>query len=154
MRAGVLAAMTAVMVVSACATVRDSRLNPFNWFGRSQVTRVATPATPAVNYGGRVPVTEVTEMHIEPATGGAIIRAKGVPPTQGWYQADLVLEPGEREDELSYRFVLRQPDAGQRVGTPVSREVTVATFVSDFRLEGIRQITVAGAQNARTTRRR
>lgn len=153
MRAGLLAAMAAVMVVSACATVRESRLNPLNWFGRSEAARIeAAPA--AVNYGGRIPVADVTELHIEPANGGAIIRAKGVPQTQGWYQGDLVLEPSEREGELSYRFVVQQPEGLQRIGTAVSREVTVATFVSDFRLEGIRQITVAGAQNARTTRRR
>ncbi len=150
MRAGVLAAMAAVLLVAGCATVRDSRLNPFNWFGRSAETR----ALAAAPYEGRQPVQTVTELHVEPATGGAIIRAKGVPPTQGWFEGELVLEASEDPSQLAYRFVLRRPGGPQRAGSAISREVTVATFVSDFKLEGVRNITVTGADNARSTRRR
>lgn len=39
MRKAVLAGLAAVMVVTGCASVRDSRLNPFNWFGRSKEER-------------------------------------------------------------------------------------------------------------------
>lgn len=151
MRAGILAALAAVMVVSSCAAARQSRLNPFNWFGRSQA--VAAVAAPDRD-GGRIPVQQVTQLHVEPTRGGAIVRAVGVPPTQGWYQAQLVAEPREKAEEIVYRFVLKEPQPGERVGTPVSREVTVATFISEFRLEGVRSITVTGAENARTTRRR
>lgn len=150
MRAGVLAAMAAVLLVAGCATVRDSRLNPMNWFGRSTEAR----ALAAAPYEGRLPVQTVTELHVEPATGGAIIRAKGVPPTQGWFEGELVLEPSQDPAELAYRFVLRRPVEPQRAGSALSREVTVATFVSDFKLEEVRNITVSGADNARSTRRR
>lgn len=151
MRKSLLAALAAVMVVSGCATVRESRLNPFNWFGRSE-RAAAVPAQPARD-GGRIPVAQVTELFVEPASGGAIIRAKGVPPTQGWYSAELVREDGTREDEMIFRFVLKEPQEAVQ-GTPLSREVTVATFVTTQRLEAIRTITVTGTDNARSIRRR
>lgn len=151
MRRSLLAALAAAMVVTGCATVRESRLNPFNWFGRSE-RAAAVPAAP-VRDGGRIPVAQVTELFVEPASGGAIIRAKGVPPTQGWYAAELVPEETANEGELVFRFVLKQPQEAVP-GTPLSREVTVATFVNTFRLEGVRTITVTGAETARTIRRR
>ncbi len=151
MRRSLLAALAAAMVVTGCATVRESRLNPFNWFGRSERT-AAVPAA-AVRDGGRIPVAQVTELFVEPATGGAIIRAKGVPPTQGWYSAELLREETAGEGEIVFRFVLKEPREAVP-GTPLSREVTVATFVNDFQLDGVRTITVTGTENGRSVRRR
>ncbi|MDX5357254.1 MAG: hypothetical protein LPK12_05895 [Rhodobacterales bacterium] len=151
MRKSLMAALAAVMVVTGCASVRESRLNPFNWFGRSE--KAAAVAAEPVRDEGRVPVAQVTELFVEPTVGGAIIRAKGLPPTQGWYAAELIQEEVDKPGELVFRFVLKQPAAAVS-GTPMSREVTVATFVSDFKLEGVRTITVTGSDNARTTRRR
>jgi hypothetical protein len=39
------------------------------------------------------------------------------------------------------------------VNTPQSRQVDVAAFVSDIRLDGVREIIVQGATNARSARR-
>lgn len=141
-----------MLVVGACGGVRESRFNPLNWFGRSQ--RAQAVAAAQLPDGGRQQVAEVTELHIERATGGAIIRAKGVPVTQGWYKAELVAEDSENPDHLVYRFVVQEPRPPVRQGTPFSREITAATFVNDFRLEGVRRITVTGAGNARTVNRR
>jgi hypothetical protein len=153
MRKAVLAGLAAAMVVTGCASVRDSRFNPFNWFGRSQEQRAVAQAAAQVD-GGRVQVDQVTELFVEPTSGGAIVRAKGLPPTQGWYKAELIREETDKEGEAVFRFVVKQPQGAPRVGAPVSREITVATFLTDFQLEGIRQITVTGARNARSTRRR
>lgn len=155
MRAGMWVALTAVVAVAGCSTVRESRLNPLNWFGSSQSQPIEAGATPqSVLDGGRFPVAEVTQLHIEPTKGGAIIRAVGVPASQGWYRAELVSQEGA-EGELSYRFVLQPPPAEvQRVGTPLSREVTAATFVKSSVLDEIRTVTVTGERNARSTRRR
>lgn len=153
MRKAVLAGLTAAMVVGGCASVRESRFNPLNWFGRSSEARAVAQAAATID-GGRVQVAQVTELFVEPTTGGAIIRAKGVPPTQGWYMAELIREDAANEGEIVYRFVVKQPQGDPRQGTPFSREITVATFVSSFQLEGVRTITVTGAQNARSTRRR
>lgn len=153
MRKTVLASLAAVMVVSGCATVRESRFNPFNWFGRSQQERAVAQAAATVD-GGRTPVDQVTELVVEPTVGGAIIRAKGVPATQGWYKAELIREETDKPEQLVYRFVVKRPQGDPRAGTPMSREITVATFVTTQGLEGIRTITVTGTQNARSTRRR
>lgn len=153
MRKAMLAGLAAAMVVTGCASVRESRLNPFNWFGRSTQERAVAQAAAAVD-GGRVQVDQVTELFIEPTTGGAIVRAKGVPPTQGWYKAELIRETAANEGELVFRFVVKAPQGEMPQGTPMSREITAATFLNDFTLEGVRSITVTGAQNARSTRRR
>jgi hypothetical protein len=153
MRKAVLAGLAAVMVVTGCATVRESRLNPFNWFGRSQEQRAVAQAAALVD-GGRVQVDQVTALTVEPTTGGAIVRAVGVPETQGWYKAELIREEGAKEGEAVFRFVVKKPQVDTRSGTPMSREITAATFLTNFQLEGIRQITVTGARNARSTRRR
>jgi hypothetical protein len=153
MRKAVLAGLAAVMLVTGCASVRDSRFNPFNWFGASREQRAVAQAAAAVD-GGRVPVDQVTELFVEPTTGGAIVRAKGLPPTQGWYKAELIREAEARPGEIVFRFVVKRPQGTPPQGTPMSREVTVAAFLTSFQLEGVRTITVTGAQNARSTRRR
>lgn len=154
MRAGMWVALAAVVAVAGCGTVRNSRLNPVNWFGGSTSNAVVSNDPQVIADDGRLIVAEVTELHVEHTKGGAIIRAVGVPGTQGWYDAELVRQPSA-ENELSYRFVLKPPtDKVQRSGIPRSREVTVATFVNDFALSGITGVTVSGEKNARSTRRR
>lgn len=149
------AALAVLALVAGCASVRDSRINPLNWFGRSAETRAAAPVGRAAPTDPREPVAQVIAMAVEPRPGGAILRATGLPPTQGHWDAALVPDPpAEGSTELVYRFLVQPPPVPRPAGTPVSREITVAVFLSDFRLEGIRRITVAGAGNARTVTRR
>ena len=43
-----IAALTVIATLAGCGAVRESKLNPFNWFGRSEETeKVALPARPA-----------------------------------------------------------------------------------------------------------
>ena len=77
------------VVLSGCATVRDSRVNPFNWFGSStpapvnvdpEATGAANPLIPQRRasiiwgrereYAGR-PVANIDELLIERRPGGA-----------------------------------------------------------------------------------
>lgn len=153
MRKGVLATMAAVMVVSGCATVRESRVNPLNWFGRSEA------AAPVAGQSGakvddRLQIAEITELSLEQTNAGAILKVTGLPPTQGWYKAQLVLEPIQTEGELVYRFYLEKPAEAERVGTPHSRKITAALFLNEFRLAEISTITVTGMTNSRSIRRR
>ena len=150
-----IAALAAVSVLGACATVRDSRINPLNWFGRSTEARAVASTTVAPAADPRIAIAQVTELVVEPVPGGAIIRATGVPATQGHWDASLVREPAEEgSSELVYRFLVQPPPVPRPAGTPVSRAVTVAVFANDFRLEGIRRITVTGETNARSVNRR
>lgn len=145
------AALIATLVLTSCGAVRDSRLNPFNWFGRSQPTEtiqtVEKPKDP------RLLVADVVSMNVEPYSGGAIVRATGIAQTQGWWDAELVELETDEAGHLILEFRLFPPVAQQDVNTPRSREITVAMTLSPARLENISRITVQGESNARTTRR-
>lgn len=150
MNTPLVAALCATMALGACSAISNSRLNPFNWFGSSEETVVVSPyETPADK---RLLVAQVTEMKLEQMPGGVIIRATGLPPTQGFWDAELVARPVE-DGKIIYDFRVFPPLTAQAASTTQSREVTVAAFLSNIKLAGIRQITVQGASNARTSRR-
>lgn len=169
MRRPLMAMLALTLTLSACGAVRESRLNPFNWFGRSEA-REARQATEAERAQFRRPsdrrplVADVTAMAIEPIPGGAVLRATGVPPTQGFWEAELVrVEPGqvaEGEDDpaadpavLVFDFRVLPPPFIAREGTVASREIEVATYLTDNTLDGVRQIIVRGQRTERIARR-
>jgi hypothetical protein len=151
MKRPVTAALVAVLVLTSCGVVRDSRLNPFNWFGRSE--RVETIAPLQEKRDPRLLVADVVSLTIEPYSGGAIIRATGVMETQGWWNVDLVEVENDDPTHLLLDFRSLPPVTQTDVGTVRSREVTAAMTVSPRKLEDITRVTVQGAQSARTTRR-
>ncbi len=158
MRLPVSGLLILALVLAGCGRIRDSRINPFNWFGRSEPVAVAASAEPAVPGrpgDPRILVAEVTEMEVARQPGGAIVRATGLPPTQGWWDAALVAENGGLpvDGVLTFRFVIDQPREARRVSTPQSRAVTAAAWLSDVKLANISQIVVLGAQNSRASRR-
>ncbi len=169
MRHSLMVLTLAAVTLSACATVRDSRLNPFNWFGQSREEAVATAEDGEVNtliprrssvfrnndmgeYVG-VPMEEIRALSVERVPGGALIRATALAGRQGVYDLRLVPDEDADPDMLSYQVLgIYNPDV-RRVGTEASREVTVATRVTDQDLEGIRTIWVSARNNARSVRR-
>ncbi len=151
-----LTVLALTLSLADCGKIRDSRLNPFNWFGKSQGTASAAAVLPGEASDGRQLVREVTTLEVEQSQGGAIIRAAGLPPTQGWWKAELVSDNRSRPDEngvLTYRFVVFQPLGATPVSTPQSRELTAAIFVSDIKLADVTQIVVQGETNSRTSGR-
>ncbi len=138
-------------LVAGCGGFRDSRLNPVNWFGRSEPRE--TIVLPDEQSDQRPLVESVLSMSVEPMPGGAIVRARGQTPTQGWWQAELVALELNDSGALVYEFRLVPPLEQTAVNTPQSRQVDVAIFVSDIRLDGVREIVVQGATNARSARR-
>lgn len=148
MKRSLLAALMMVVLLGAC----QSRLNPFNWFGRSApVDKVLVTEVEVAD--PRLLVDEVLSLEIEAFPGGAIIRAEGRNPTQGYWDADLVARPVETEGVLIYDFRLLPPIENTGVSTQRSRQVAVAVSLSTVKLEGIREIIVQGARNARAVRR-
>ena len=138
------------LALAGCGAVRESRLNPFNWFKRSEARAAVLVEAP----GDARPLVEtVLTMTVEPIPGGAIVRATGLPPTQGWWQADLVAVPVDENGTLVYEFRLLPPGDRAATGAPRTREVEVATYISDAKLELIREIVVQGATNARSATR-
>jgi len=152
MRIPLLAALTFSLVLGACGGF-SARLNPLNWFRSSEETQTAALAVPLVADDTRPLVQQVIFLAVEPMQGGAIVRATGLPPTQGHWDAELVARPLDDKGVLVYDFRLKSPLEPTAVSTQQSREVQVATFLSNFKLDGIRQITVQAAQNARSSRR-
>ena len=146
--------MTLVLVaaVAGCARVSESRLNPLNWFGRSEQSTAYT-RNPAAD--PRPLIAQIVELRVEQVPGGAIVRATGLPSRQGYYDAALVPLNDEKpvDGVLSYQFRVSAPFQPTRVGTPQSREVLVGRYVSTQTLDGVRQIRVSGSANALAVRR-
>lgn len=149
----IAALLVAALAVTGCGRIRDSKINPFNWFGGSKTETVQV--VDGVPQDPRPLVQEVTGLEVARQPGGAIVTATGVPPTQGWWDAELVRDgDGTAEDgTLTYRFVVKAPLELRRSSTPQSREVTAAVFLSDIGLQDVRKIVVQGASNSRSTSR-
>jgi hypothetical protein len=146
-----LATLSVLLLLAACGSGQRTWYNPFGWFGGSQETEslvqdVGTPQDP------RPLVDQVLSLSVEPFDGGAIIRATGLPQTQGFWAAELIAEPVV-DGRAGFRFVVVPPMEPMRVSTQPSREITVATTLTNRELEGISEIIVTGARNARSSRR-
>ncbi|MDF2143107.1 hypothetical protein [Paenirhodobacter sp. CAU 1674] len=161
MKTPLIASLVLATALAGCG-FGQSRLNPFNWFGpsRPEPTTLAPEGGYAEARGDfRVEAATITRLEIKPTQGGAIVSAAGLPPTQGWWDAELIAEnDGYPVDGvMSYRFVLAEPQPGSpaasRVSTPESREVTVAAFISNARLASVSKVVVSGAGNARSVSR-
>lgn len=130
-------------------------LNPLNWFRSDPADETVETVNFERPVDRRPLVAEITALVIERMPGGAIVRATGLPPEQGWHTAELVRESDDQPADgvLTYAFRAVPPATRTRVSTQQSRELTVARFLSDFDLASIRQIRVVGARNARVARR-
>jgi len=152
MRRPLIAAMAAMMLLQACGGGFSAALNPFNWFDRSAPAAVVvgetdTPADP------RDLVDRVVSMNIDSYPGGAIVRATGLPPSQGWWDAELVARPVDENGILVYDFHVFPPKSPTPAGPLQSREIAVAADLSTRELAIITQIVVQGANDARSSRR-
>lgn len=149
----IAALLVVAVAVTGCGRIRDSKLNPFNWFGGSKEETVQV--VDGVPQDPRPLVQEVTRLEVARQPGGAIVTAAGVPPTQGWWDATLVPEGdgAAKDGVLTYRFVVKAPLELRRTSTPQSREVTAAVYLSDIRLQDVTKIVVLGASNSRSTSR-
>lgn len=157
-----------LVLVAGCATVRESRFNPLNWFGRGEAQPVASdqegvnPLIPRrrsifqsqaeIPYQGRA-VGEIAELLVERRPGGAILRVEGIADRQGPFDARLVPVPEDTDGQtLTFELrALQQP--GPRATGPSARSVIVGLALSDNDLFGIRTIRVRGARNVMTSRR-
>ncbi|WP_374430326.1 hypothetical protein [Tabrizicola sp.] len=139
------------LALAGCGGLRESRLNPFNWFRRSEPRE--TIVLPGEETDPRGLVETVLSMDVEPIPGGAIVRARGLTPTQGWWNAELVGRDFDENGVLVYEFRLLPPVGQTDVNTQRSREIDVAIYISDIKLANVREIVVQGASNARSARR-
>ena len=160
--------LISALVLSACGRVRDSAVNPFNWFGSSETVETdaeeVNPLIPVKKnsildreeapYAGTL-VADLTTLKIERVSGGAIIRVKGIASTQGAF--DVRMQPENDDHEpvkgvLTYTLLAVQPP-GFRQGPAQSREITAAVFRTDQELANVRTIRVVGANKTIQSRR-
>lgn len=157
--------LIAALVVTSCGRVRESRLNPFNWFGNAESRELVAAGernpliprrsalAPSEKKDTRTPIGRVTLLRIEKVPTGAVIRAEGISDRQGAHELALRQVEGEEvpEGTLRYAFVAYQPPF--TVGTEASRRVVAATKLSTQDLLNVRRIEVVGANNVMTARR-
>jgi len=155
-----ISALVVLSFLASCGSLRNSRLNPGNWFGKSRAERIVATAPIGANAEASITdprplVDQVISLKVDRLPGGAIIHAMGLPVTQGYYGAELVALNKETPDKgvLSYEFRIVPPAGPAVAGTKPSREVLVGHFVSSKKLVGVRRITVIAAQNRRSSRR-
>lgn len=161
------------LVLGGCATIRDSRVNPFNWFGTSESVPIEETenTNPLIPRGGGglfarareenavyqgTPFDQVTNVTVERIPGGAIIRATGLVERQGVYQVQLTPENDDElpvDGVLTYRLEGVRPARATPVGTRATREFTAGRQLTDQQLAVVRQIRVEGLRNAQVTRR-
>jgi hypothetical protein len=139
----------ALLALAGCGTLQ--RLNPLTWFdaGSRPVPPASLPAAaPAVPL-----VAQVIALEVAPTPGGVIVSAMGLPPTQGFWDAELERVPSTDPATLVLRFRASPPPGRAPVGTVPSREILAGTRLTDADLAGIRTIAVEGQANRRLARR-
>lgn len=169
--------LMASLTLSACGVIRDSRVNPFNWFGNSRSQPIerdsraeTNPLIPVNERGGLFrslratvqeyqgsPVDQVSALVIERVPGGAIVRATGISSYDGPYGVKLTptTEDAEPVDGvLTYRLEAERPRELRRTTSTRVRTVNAGVYLSDRELRDVRVIRVEGVRNAQTTTRR
>ncbi|MDE0589373.1 hypothetical protein OU789_05500 [Halocynthiibacter sp. C4] len=152
-----LALATCALFLAGCSSVSDSNYNPLNWFDGDSSDQQLEPEEGYVTVTDpRNLIADVRELRIEPTQGGVVVAAMGMPPTQGYYRADLISPTNNIPENgtLTLEFRAAKPPTQQPVSTELSREVWVAYFLSNIELRNIRQIRVVGANNSRTKSKR
>ncbi|WP_339106999.1 hypothetical protein [Thioclava sp. GXIMD4216] len=164
MRKPFLASLAIVLALSACGSIRESRMNPWNWFG-SSTEKTSTPSlAPKGGYAAaladnRSVIAQITSLEIRKTSAGAIVEVTGLPPTQGWWDVALIAENDGRpvNGEIHYTMVGYPPSAesaeAHRAGTVGSRQITAAAYIDNFKLADVRRVTVTGASNSRSASR-
>ncbi len=177
MRILTISFLVATMTLTSCGGIRDSRVNPLNWFGSAQSGPVQQTAPEEINplipdtasrglfdslreqadiYVG-TPVDQIKSLVVEAIPGGAIIRVTGVTDVLGVYDVRLTKtnEDDVAEDGvLTYQLQGIRPARATRGGTERTRTVVAARRLSASQLAGTRVIRVEGLRNAQTTARR
>ncbi len=166
MRKTIPVVVIAALTLAGCATIRNSRANPANWFGRSYsapVNTTAGTANPLIPerllsskkevIDRRDPVARIDTLDIEKVPGGAIIRVSATAAYQGSFQVGLVPQSVDGPVDGVARYTLKAYLPVTRggllpVGTDASRKVVAATRLSDIELSGVSKIEVVGGQNA------
>ena len=148
--------LSTTLMLSACGRVADSRINPLNWFGgetevRTETTTTVTTEVETLRDDSLV--LEVLALEAAPHPGGVIVTAKGLAPTQGYFDATLV-EISREGAELIFEFRAKPPVSSEAEGARITRELVTGLFLSRQTLGTARRVTVVSQNNRRSVRQR
>ena len=150
MKTPILALLISAVTLTACG---ESRLNPFNWFkrGTEEGAAVAQPS----DFDPEGLIEQVIDLQIDQTPGGAIVYATGLPPTQGFWGAELLpMNNGRPVDGvLGFRFEVFEPVGFERVVNQRSREVLAVANLTHSDLDGVTAIRVIAVTNSLNSRR-
>lgn len=155
MKTPVMALVCAALVLGACGGLRESRMNPRNWFGESRQAERPSLGQTSAMIDNRPLVPEVTTLTIERTSSGGIIRAESVMPVAGWWDPELLAENFGRpvDGVLTLRFVAAAPRQPVPAANPAARTITAVRAIGMADLDTISEVVVVGANNARRVRR-
>jgi hypothetical protein len=157
------------LVLAGCAGFRGSSADPANGSGSGQAATAGAPAanpllpeegesifrrkSDAEIYAGTA-IHAVQDVTVEPASGGAIVKATGVSLRQGAFDVRLWPENGGVPVEGMLTYTLR---AVQRADTPQgpeqTRRVSAGQFVSSQTLAAARGVRVLSQTTTATSTR-
>lgn len=161
MRRAILWGTVVLITLSGCARLAESPVNPMNWFGNSrevaapaaQDTRPLTPQNRRVQIvDGRALVQSVSSLSVDRSPTGAVVRATGIAPTQGYFNAQLV-NTGVSNGVLTLEFRAQPPGGFAPEGSARTRQISAAYAIDTATLNAVRSVRVQAATNARTSRR-
>ena len=153
MRATVLITTAAAVLLSGCSggSVDSGRLNPLNWFESNTENEPETELAVAAQLDERELIPVISSVEVQPfgGDGSIILIAAGVPPTFGYYEPALVpANDGEPiGGELVFELRANAPEGESEIGSEESRELSVATTLTQRQLEGVVSVRVVGAVN-------
>ncbi len=160
------------LVLSSCGRLRDSRMNPGNWFSKSSSQSVSSTtsnpseANPLIPEQSSIlkrdkrevylgtPVDQITDVKVERIPSGALIRVTGISRQQGAHEVRLTSDHGGDPVDGVLTFTLKalQPTTTPQ-GSQLRRTIHAARFVSNNDLDNTRTIRIVGERNVHTTRR-
>jgi len=154
MKRAVVSLLVVAVTVSACGSIRDSRMNPRNWFGESRVEAPTLGPTSDV-VDNRALVGHISGLTIESTSSGAIVRAVGVTPSAGWWDPELVPENFGRpvDGVLTFRFLAAAPQEPTAGTSEAARTITAVYALTQAQLDVTSSLVVTGADNSRRARR-
>ncbi|WP_282096529.1 hypothetical protein [Epibacterium ulvae] len=165
--------LTGTLIVAGCGSLRESRLNPGNWFGNSTETPVAS-TKPKEEINPLLPVQKrdegifakrpeedrstlintISALRVEPTSTGAIVSVEGLSNRQGAYDIELRPVKDAPADVLEFELRADHPTTDAQASTSQNPPIRAALSLSTQDLNGIKLIRVVGAENVRETRRR
>lgn len=166
MRQKVLMAGLVLSLLAGCGSLRESRFNPLNWFGKSEAVtvdengqRLVVLKTLAPRNGypdfvdTRALAPNITALDVRKSASGAIVVATTQVPTLGYYDAELRPAGPVEDGVLTLEFRLRVPTGVQPRGADHQRRITAARSIQNVELQQIKRIVVTSADGARQVRR-